>query len=86
MQQGLCCKKLFFLSCSKWGLSLEARTADEKAEEKKGFDLNGFNQYRSDRIPLDRSVPDNRHSRSVDYDSIPLWYYVAKADRVTGEY
>ena len=49
--------------CSKWGRSLEAKTEEEKAEEKLGFDRNGFNQYRSDRIPLSRKVPDNRPSR-----------------------
>jgi hypothetical protein len=48
----------------KWGRSLEAITPEEKAEKKRGYDLNGFNQYRSDRIPLDRAVPDNRHHRS----------------------
>lgn len=52
-----------FFSRRKWGLNLEAKTEEEKDEEKRGFDRNGFNQYRSDRIPLDRSVPDNRHSR-----------------------
>ena len=50
-------------SFSKWGMSLVAKSEEEKAEEKRGFDLNGFNQYRSDRIPLDRSVPDNRPSK-----------------------
>lgn len=35
----------------------------EKAEEKKGFELNGFNQFRSDRLPLDREVPDTRESK-----------------------
>ncbi len=44
-------------------MRLDPRTDEEKEEEKVGFNKNGFNQYRSDRIPLDRSIPDNRHSR-----------------------
>ena len=46
-----------------------AKTDEEKAEEKLGFDRNGFNQFRSDRIPLDRYIPDNRHSRLVNLTS-----------------
>ena len=37
----------------------------EKEEEKRGFQNNGFNQFRSDRIPLDREVPDTRDPRCV---------------------
>ena len=40
---------------------------EEKEEHKRGFDLNGFNQYRSDRIPLDRSIPDTRHPKLADF-------------------
>ena len=39
------------------------QTEDEKAEERRGFERNGFNQYVSDRIPLDRAVPDTRDTR-----------------------
>ena len=61
-------KSLFlFCACTrKFGLSLEAKTEEEKDEERRGYDRNGFNQYRSDRIPLDRTVPDNRHYKSVN--------------------
>ena len=38
-------------------------TEEEKEEERKGFQSNGFNQFRSDRIPLDREVPDTRDPR-----------------------
>lgn len=48
-------------SCRKWGLSLDPQTDEEKEEQKRGYDLNGFNQFRSDRIPLDRDIPDTRH-------------------------
>jgi len=51
------------LCCRKWGLKLDPHSDEEKAEEKEGFNKNGFNQYKSDRIPLDRGIPDNRHSR-----------------------
>ncbi len=50
-----------------WGQSLEAQTDVEKAEEKRGFDRNGFNQFISDRLPLDREVPDTRDPRCVQY-------------------
>lgn len=45
------------------GKSLDPQSPEEKEEEKKGFDDNGFNQYRSDRISLDREVPDTRDPR-----------------------
>ncbi len=38
---------------------------EEKKEEQLGFQNNGFNQFRSDRIPLDREIPDTRDSRYV---------------------
>ena len=38
-------------------------TEEEKEEERQGFQLNGFNQFRSDRIPLDREIPDTRDPR-----------------------
>ena len=48
-----------------WGKNLDPQTDEEKAEEKRGFQRNGFNQFRSDRIPLDREVPDTRDQRLV---------------------
>ena len=44
-------------------MSLTPETDEEKEEQKRGYDLNGFNQYRSDRIPLDRNIPDTRHPK-----------------------
>lgn len=38
-------------------------TEEEKEEEKLGFQRNGFNQFRSDRISLDREIPDTRDPR-----------------------
>ena len=38
-------------------------TEEEKEEEKMGFQLNGFNQFRSDRIALNREIPDTRDPR-----------------------
>ena len=35
----------------------------EREEEKRGYALNGFNQFRSDRLPLDREVPDTREPK-----------------------
>ena len=43
--------------------SLEPLTAEEEDEEKKGFKIHGFNQFLSDRLPLDREVPDTRDPR-----------------------
>lgn len=43
--------------------NLDPQTDAEKEEEKLGFTNNGFNQYRSDRIPLDRDIPDTRDPR-----------------------
>ena len=43
--------------------NLVPQTDEEKEEEKRGFDRNGFNQFVSDRIPLDRAVPDTRDQR-----------------------
>ena len=45
--------------------NLDPETPQEKEEEKLGFQNNGFNQYCSDRIPLDREVPDTRDPRCV---------------------
>ncbi len=41
-------------------MSLDPLTDEEKEEEKRGFARNGFNQFKSDRIPLNRGVPDTR--------------------------
>ena len=43
--------------------SLSLCSDKEVEEEKIGFHRNGFNQFRSDRIPLDREVPDTRDPR-----------------------
>ena len=48
-----------------WGQKLEPQNEAEKNEEKSGFQNNGFNQFRSDRIPLDREIPDTRDPRFV---------------------
>ena len=45
------------------GKSLDPESPEEKEEEKRGFTNNGFNQFRSDRISLDREVPDTRDPR-----------------------
>ena len=47
------------------GRDLEPQNTIEKEQEKRGFQNNGFNQFRSDRIPLDREVPDTRDPRCV---------------------
>lgn len=49
-----------------WGKSLDAVSDEDKEEEKRGFVNNGFNQFRSDRIQLDREIPDTRDPRCVD--------------------
>ena len=41
-------------------LKLDAETEEEKDEERRGFNNNGFNQFVSDRLPLDREIPDTR--------------------------
>ena len=46
-----------------WKNNLDPQTKEEKEEEKMGFTRNGFNQFRSDRIPLDREIPDTRDLR-----------------------
>ena len=43
--------------------NLDPQTPEEKEEERLGFENNGFNQFRSDRIPLDREIPDTRDPR-----------------------
>ena len=45
------------------GKSLDPQTSEEEEEEKNGFQNNGFNQFRSDRIALDRELPDTRDPR-----------------------
>ena len=50
-------------SCRYMGRNLAPQNEAEKEEEKRGFQNNGFNQFRSDRIPLDREVPDTRDPR-----------------------
>ena len=47
------------------GRDLEPQNVIEREQEKRGFQNNGFNQFRSDRIPLDREVPDTRDPRCV---------------------
>ena len=49
--------------CRHWGKSVTAVSDEEKKEEKLGFDRNGFNEFASRRIPLDRTVPDTRHKQ-----------------------
>ena len=39
------------------------KNEEEKEEERRGFERNGFNQFVSDRLPLDRAVPDTRDQR-----------------------
>ena len=53
----------FPLPCRLLGKSLEPQSDEERKEEKRGFDNNGFNQFRSDRISLDREIPDTRDPR-----------------------
>lgn len=48
-------------------LKLDAETEEEKDEERKGFDNNGFNQFVSDRLPLDREIPDTRDPKWVTH-------------------
>ena len=47
------------------GRSLDPQSPEEQEEEKRGFANNGFNQFRSDRIALDREIPDTRDPRCV---------------------
>ena len=44
-------------------VKLEPETEEEKEEERQGFKNNGFNQFISDRLPLNREVPDTRDER-----------------------
>ena len=44
-------------------VNLVPQTEEEKEEERRGFDRNGFNQFVSDRVPLNRAVPDTRDRR-----------------------
>ena len=44
-------------------VNLVPQTEEEKEEERRGFDRNGFNQFVSDRVPLNRAVPDTRDHR-----------------------
>ena len=46
-------------------INLDPQTEEEKEEEKMGFTRHRFNQFRSDRIPLDREIPDTRDPRYV---------------------
>ena len=63
----------FSLPTRYWGKNLDPQTDEEKEEEKRGFANNGFNQFRSDRIPLDREIPDTRDPRSVRSPDQSLW-------------
>lgn len=56
------CSKLLF-HARYLGRNLEPESEEEKEEEKLGFENNGFNQFRSDRIALDRELPDTRDPR-----------------------
>ena len=44
-------------------VNLVPQNEEEKEEERRGFEHNGFNQFVSDRLPLDRAVPDTRDQR-----------------------
>ena len=46
-------------------VNLVPQTEEEKEEERRGFDRNGFNQFVSDRVPLNRAVPDTRDRRYI---------------------
>ena len=48
-------------------LKLDAETEEEKDEERRGFTNNGFNQFVSDRLPLDREIPDTRDPKWVTH-------------------
>jgi len=44
-------------------VKLVPQNEEEKEEERRGFERNGFNQFVSDRVLLDRTVPDTRDQR-----------------------
>ena len=44
-------------------VNLVPQNEEEKEEERRGFERNGFNQFVSDRVPLNRAVPDTRDQR-----------------------
>jgi polypeptide N-acetylgalactosaminyltransferase len=45
---------------------ISPQNEQEQNEEKEGYKLNGFNQFISDRLPLDREIPDTREPRCLD--------------------
>ena len=61
------------------GRSLDPQSPEEQEEERRGFQNNGFNQFRSDRIALDREIPDTRDPRWVWFTGgggvINLWIH-----------
>ena len=44
-------------------VNLVPQNEEEKEEGRRGFERNGFNQFVSDRLPLNRAVPDTRDQR-----------------------
>ena len=44
-------------------VNLVPQNEEEKEEERRGFERNGFNQFVSDRVPLNRAIPDTRDQR-----------------------
>ena len=44
-------------------MRLIPHTEEEREEERRGFEKHGFNQFLSDRLPLNRPVPDTRDHR-----------------------
>jgi len=55
----------FLLPARQWweSLRLIPHTEEEREEERRGFEKHGFNQFLSDRLPLNRPVPDTRDPR-----------------------
>ena len=41
-------------------INMVSQNEEEKEEERRGFERNRFNQFVSDRVPLNRAIPDTR--------------------------